>query len=63
LGKYQKLTIAFCMLSAASITLGQVAKTSFTFAPSVGFFSGGVFIILGLYAAFQTYAENRHKNS
>jgi hypothetical protein len=51
------------MLSAASMMLGQVVKASFTYAPMVGFFSGGVFIILGLYTAFQTYAENKHKSS
>lgn len=51
------------MLGAASMMLGQVAKTSFTYAPSVGFLSGGVFIILGFYAAFQTYAENKNNKA
>jgi len=60
MGKYQKWTVAFCLLSAASIMFGQAGKTSFTYAPLLGFFSGVAFTILAFIMAIKAYAERKN---
>jgi len=61
LGKHQKLTVIFCLLSATSGLFGQAAKTTFTYAPLVGYFSGFVFIIFAFFMALKAFAVEKKR--
>ncbi len=57
MSKCQTWTILFCLLMTASIAFAQAAKTSFDYAPLIGWGLGIIFCTSGLYSALKAYAN------
>lgn len=55
MSKYQKWTVIFCLCFSASVILGQVAKSFFTYAPITGWLLGGIFLVLATIAALKAW--------
>ena len=55
MNKYQKWTVIFCLCFSASVILGQVAKSFFTYAPITGWLLGGIFLVLATIAALKAW--------
>ncbi|MEQ8200502.1 MAG: hypothetical protein ABRQ24_03650 [Syntrophomonadaceae bacterium] len=57
MSKYQKWTVLFCLLFSASLIFGQLAKTVFAYAPSIGWILSAIFYILAVISATKAYSE------
>lgn len=55
MSKYQKWTVIFCMCLSASVILGQVAKSFFTYALITGWLLGCIFLVLATITALKAW--------